>query len=372
MYSPNQVCAEYIDGLGIVYYQYHKENASRSERAEIEQRNAENYSVSTQNHEELHHRFANVHNKIHDGSLILKISDRVRAKIMEEICCLKVEDGLPSIADAIQSFKNQKRDVYYSRHYGERPGERVNSALVAMIAEDKVPEKVFQEFDRTNKYKVFEVNGQEYIANCYTSCDKKYQTWCVHNQDDQIVRTPEIISQSPVAVGILGTADGKEVKTADGKTVTTSYALSPGSQFQGNYPFRVDNFEKIKQGYNFERAEENFAQTCREYAEAAGLTPQEAKMLKDFVSDMEFLNAYDLQDKEIAELRDNYKNTPLSELTAKAKENYEHIHAKNIIRAKEELNLKEVLPPSAYISQNDLKSINTSAFYRSAKGKGGI
>ncbi|MFR8206284.1 MAG: hypothetical protein ACLU99_08030 [Alphaproteobacteria bacterium] len=126
---------QYADA--IIYTQYKMSNADKSERSLIDAVNNQNYSVSTEAHEKLHRLLSPISQKLHDGSCILKVSDRIRVKIMEEICCLKSEKRLTSITDAIQKFKDLDRITYYSNHYGEIAGERIGSVLIAKTAEEK-------------------------------------------------------------------------------------------------------------------------------------------------------------------------------------------------------------------------------------------
>ena len=365
---------QYIDAF--IYTQYRMNDANKSERGQIEKINADNYSVNSEKHEGLHRLFSAISQKTYDGTCILKVSDRIRTKIIEEICCLKAEKGLPSIMDAIQKFKELKRDEYYSCHYAETEGQRSGSILTAMIAEDKVPEKIKLGFERSNRYKPIKIGEQEYLANLYVSLDKKYQTWLLHDTEDKAVRSAEIAAQSPLAIGVMTTLVGKEVKMPDGKTVQTQYfgeATNAHGGWDGYSYFSVDNFDQRQEGFDFSRAEKNFDGICLEYAQAAGLNEQEARELQKYVSAMSHLNSYDLQDREIREIRNSYKNTPIIELIRKQKENYET----TIALAREKFNknerpyLVEVQAPSRLTSQNGAKSINTTAFYPSTKEKGG-
>lgn len=372
---------QYLDA--IIYTQYQMEDANKFERSQIEAINASNYSVSSEDHEKLHRRLSPISQKAYDGSCILKVSDRIRTKIMEEVCCLKDEDGLPSIMDAIQRFKEKGREDFYAGYYGENQGERSGSILTAMIAEDKVPEKINLGFERPLKkpiYKEVDINGQKYVAWLYVSMDKKYQTWGLHDGEDHPVTKTDILSQSPVAIGVMTTLDGKEVKMPGGKTVQAQYVneaqISTGG-WAGYSNFAVDNFDGRQEGYDFSQAEKNFDGICQEYARAVGLNQAEAKALKEYVLGITVLNAYDMSNKEIKEIRDNYKGTPMESLIAKQKNNFEE--SMSVARekfVKDELPyLVEVQSPAMMISQNDAKSIKTDAFRiaskNTTKGKGG-
>lgn len=367
---------QYLDA--IIYTQYQMEDANKFERSQIEAINASNYSVSSEDHEKLHRRLSPISQKAYDGSCILKVSDRIRTKIMEEVCCLKDEDGLPSIMDAIQRFKEKGREDFYAGYYGENQGERSGSILTAMIAEDKVPEKINLGFERSNRYKPVKIGEQEYLASLYVSLDKKYQTWLLHDTDDNAVRSAEIAAQSPIAIGVMTTLDGKEVKMPGGKTVQTQYIneaqINTGG-WAGYSNLAVDNFDGRQEGYDFSQAEKNFDNICQEYARAVGLNQTEAKALKEYVLGITALDAYDMSNKEIKEIRDNYKGTPMETLIAKQKNNFEE--SMSITREKfikDELPyLVEVQSPTMLISQNDAKSIKTDAFKikSSTKEKGG-
>lgn len=369
---------QYLDA--IIYTQYQMEDANKFERSQIEAINASNYSVSSEDHEKLHRRLSPISQKAYDGSCILKVSDRIRTKIMEEVCCLKDEDGLPSIMDAIQRFKEKGREDFYAGYYGENQGERSGSILTAMIAEDKVPEKINLGFERSNRYKPVKIGEQEYLASLYVSLDKKYQTWLLHDTDDNAVRSAEIAAQSPIAIGVMTTLDGKEVKMPDGKTVQAQYIneaqINTGG-WAGYSNFAVDNFDGRQEGYDFSQAEKNFDGICQEYARAVGLNQAEAKALKEYVLGITALNAYDMSNKEIKEIRDNYKGTPMESLIAKQKNNFEECMSVTREKfVKDELPyLVEVQSPAMLISQNDAKSIKTDAFRiaskNTTKGKGG-
>lgn len=367
---------QYLDA--IIYTQYQMKDANKFERDQIEAINASNYSTNSENHENLHRRLAPISKKVYDGSCILKISDRIRTKIMEEVCALKDEDGLPSIMDAIQKFKEKGREDFYARHYGETQGERSGSILTAMIAEDKVPEKISLGFERSNRYKAVKIGEQEYVANLYVSRDKKYQTWALHDWDDNIIKSPEILSQSPLTTGVMTTLDGKEVKMPDGKPVQAQYsgeARNNAGGWAGYANFAVDNFDGRQEGYDFSLAEKNFDGICQEYARAVNLNQTEAQALKEYVLGMKSLYSYDMSNEEIKEIRDNYKDTPMETLIAKQKNNYEEsMSAARENYIKNELpHLVEVQSPAMLISQNDAKSLKTDAFKikSSTKGKGG-
>lgn len=375
----NRPAAEYNSLIdAVIYTQYQMDDANKFERDQIQRINADNYSVNTEAHELLHRKLASISQKTYNGDCIVTVSDRIRSKIMEEICALKAEEGLPSIADAIQRFKELKRDEYYSSHYGETAGERINSNLIAKIAEDRTPEKINQGFERSNAYQSVWINDREYTAWLYKSLDKKYQTWALHGADDRCVTDAAVLAQSSLTVGRLCTADGKEVKTADGKPVTAAYAGEAQNQYGGwdGYSFfKVDNFENRTQGYDFGKAKQNFAGICAEYAAAVGLNPTEAQTLRQYVSEMQHLNAYDLSDNEIGQIRENYKDISLSELIQRQKKSYEQIVSQN----REEFvntelpHLEEVSSPSARISQNDARSLKIDAFQiaSSVEKKGG-
>lgn len=370
---------QYLDA--IIYTQYQMKDANKFERSQIEAINASNYSVRSENHENLHRRLAPISKKVYDGSCILKISDRIRTKIMEEVCCLKDEDGLPSIMDAIQKFKEKGREDFYARHYGETQGERSGSILTAMIAEDKVPEKINLGFERSPQnpiYKEVDINGQKYVAWLYVSMNKKYQTWGLHDGEDHPVTQADILSQSPLKIGVMTTLDGKEVKMPDGKTVQAQYVNEAQNRFGGwaGYAnFAVDNFDGRHEGYDFSQAEKNFDGICQEYARAVNLNQGEATALKEYVLGIGGLYSYDMSNEEIKEIRDNYKGTPMETLIAKQKNNYEEsmsVARENYI--KNELpHLVEVQSPAMLVSQNDAKSLKTDAFKikSSTKGKGG-
>lgn len=362
---------QYADA--IIYTQYKMSDADKSERSLIEAVNNQNYSVSTEAHEKLHRLLSPISQKLHDGSCILKVSDRIRVKIMEEICCLKSEKRLTSITDAIQKFKDLDRITYYSNHYGEIAGERIGSVLIAKTAEEKTPEKIDLGFERSSHYKPLQINGQEYIGSLYVSRDKKYKTWALHDLNDQVVTSAEILSQSPLAIGVMTTAEGKDVKMPDGKTVRADYrceAKNNHGGWAGYAVFKVDNFENRKQGYDFHTAQQNFDNICGEYANATGLTALEAQTLKEYVSSMDWLNAYDLQDSEIRDIRDNYKDVPLQTLVNKQKSNYEQLADAARTRFEKETlpHLVEVQSPSSLISGAE-KSIKTDAFKIKANGK---
>ena len=96
----------------------------------------------------------------------------------------------------------------------------------------------------------------------------------------------------------------------------------------------------------------------------------EAQTLKEYVSSMDWLNAYDLQDSEIRDIRDNYKDVPLQTLVNKQKSNYEQLADAARTRFEKETlpHLVEVQSPSSLISGAE-KSIKTDAFKIKANGK---
>lgn len=354
----------------IIYTQYQMENADKFERDQIKYTNNDNYSVKNEDHELFHHKMSSITQKLYDGSCIVTISDRIRCHIIEEICCLKAEEKLPSIADAIKRFKELKRDEYYSGHYGEADGRRIGSILIAMTAKEKTPEQIVMGFKRSDTYKVEQINGQEYIANLYTSLDNKVQTWALHDSEDRIVRSPEIVSQSKQTIGMLYTNDGKEIKLADNKTATTAYereSVNGYGGWNGYSVFKVSNFDQRTQGYDFSQAKQNFNNICQEYAEVAGLSTTEMDTLKEYVSQMSHFNTYDLQNHEIKEIKEAYKNMSLKELTEKHKKN----HEQTIKKGRDDF-IKNELPylietksPSSLISPNELNKIKikTDAFH---------
>lgn len=237
----------------------------------------------------------------------------------------------------------------------------------------KTPEKIDLGFERSSHYKPLQINGQEYIGSLYVSRDKKYKTWALHDLNDQVVTSAEILSQSPLAIGVMTTAEGKDVKMPDGKTVRADYrceAKNNHGGWAGYAVFKVDNFENRKQGYDFHTAQQNFDNICGEYANATGLTVLEAQTLKEYVSSMDWLNAYDLQDSEIRDIRDNYKDVPLQTLVNKQKSNYEQLADAARTRFEKETlpHLVEVQSPSSLISGAE-KSIKTDAFKIKANGK---
>lgn len=112
----------------------------------------------------------------------------------------------------------------------------------------KTPEKIDLGFERSSHYKPLQINGQEYIGSLYVSRDKKYKTWALHDLNDQVVTSAEILSQSPLAIGVMTTAEGKDVKMPDGKTVRADYrceAKNNHGGWAGYAVFKVDNFETV-------------------------------------------------------------------------------------------------------------------------------
>lgn len=379
IYIGQREAAVYNDLIdAVIYTQYKMNGANKTEQDQIDFINNSNYSVNTENHELQHRNFKlkNISSKLYDGSCVMKISDRIRARIMEEVLCCKAQNNYPSIMDAIQDFKTNHKDDTYASHYGEAAGERSGSVLVGLIAEDKVPEKVSQNFVRTSSFKAVKIGDQEYLANKYVSQDKKYQTYILHNTNDDVVRSPEIIAQSSVAIGTICTVDGKEIKTADGKAIKASYAgegYNKHGGWAGYAVLAVDNVSKKTEGYTFNKAEANFDRICQEYAAAAELTTAEAKALKEFVTGMTSLNSYDLSDKEIKEIRDNYKDSSFEKEAIKIKANYEEgvaLSRDKFIR--DQLpHLVEVTPPSVLSFQKEAQKQMTAQKSKAAKQKGG-
>ena len=359
--------AEYIDGIGIVYTQFRMEDANRSEQNQINMVNSHNYSVETEEHENLHRQLSNIHQKIYDGSCVLKISDQIRIQMMEEICALKAEKGYSSIQDAIDQFKNQKRDQYYSRIYGQEIGKRWCTTLIARLAEEKIPEKVALGFDRTRQYKPMQINGQDYLANLYTSRDKKYQTWMLHDSKDEFVTSPEILSQCNLPIGVLCTSDGEEVKMPDGKKAMASYAYEADNGYGGwggySY-FAVDNADNIKQGYDFSKLDQNFKSIFEEYATTINLNNTEKETLQKYLlEETQNLNAYDMSDKEIKEVKESYHDYSLSQLQNMQKNHYKASLDKSIKQNME--GLTEVEAPSKSNGKTKYMNLNN------IKGRGG-
>ena len=200
------------------------------------------------------------------------------------------------------------------------------------------------------------------------------RTYILHNTNDDVVRSPEIIAQSSVAIGTICTVDGKEIKTADGKAIKASYAgegYNKHGGWAGYAVLAVDNVSKKTEGYTFNKAEANFDRICQEYAAAAELTTAEAKALKEFVTGMTSLNSYDLSDKEIKEIRDNYKDSSFEKEAIKIKANYEEgvaLSRDKFIR--DQLpHLVEVTPPSVLSFQNEARKQMTAQKSKAAKQK---
>lgn len=188
-----------------------------------------------------------------------------------------------------QKFKDLGRITYYSNHYGEIAGERIGSVLIAKTAEEKTPEKIDLGFERSSHYKPLQINGQEYIGSLYVSRDKKYKTWALHDLNDQVVTSAEILSQSPLTIGVMTTAEGKDIKMQDGKTVRADYRCERKTTMEAGPDTLFSKLtisENRKQGYDFHTAQQNFDNICGEYANATGLTALEAQTLKEYVSSM--------------------------------------------------------------------------------------
>lgn len=365
----NAVYNELIDA--VIFTQYSMKNPTKSDQAHLDFVNNDILSPGTEGHELLHREFLPVSTGMYDGSVITTTSDRTRARIFEEVCCLKKQKGFASIVDAIDDFRANKKHETYARHYSSNSG----NILVALAAEEKVPDQVFKGFEReVSGTKIVNIGDKDYFASLYISQDKKYKTYCLHDENDNVVSSPEIIKQSSFALGQVTTISGKPVLMPDGKQATASFyrdATNAYGGYAGYSEFKVDNFTGETQGYTHKLAKENINKVYSEYAKIAGLNSQELKALTQFVEGIELNN--DLSNEQIKEIKETYKGSSLEAEQQKRKTNY----ASEMAAAKDEFvktalpHLKQTQSPIKMVSQNDAKSLNTTAFYTSAKTKAG-
>ena len=324
----------------VIYNIYAMENPTEYERQILEDRARKTYCPEVSNHEKQHQLLDSIHSKLYDGSAFMLPSDRIRLNLLEEIYALKNEKGYNTIEEALKNFNSSKTDSYI-RHYQSQ----TNSIILALSAEEKIPDQVNKEFIRTYNDKSVNIAGEEYVVSLYKSADKKYQTLLLHNAQDDIVSSPEITAQCEYPIGILCNEQMKAVKTADGQNASASY-LGYNNQ-SGNYVLSVTNIEKESQGYDFNKAKENYEKLSLEYAAAMGLSSSELKAARSFLDSLN-LSASDPSDDKIASIRQEYAGSTLEAEQHKMAERYNQIKNEENEKFEQELkkNLYQVPNPS--------------------------
>ena len=171
IYNSHRPAGKYIDGIGVVYTQYRIDNPTDTERQQIDDINKQNYSASVARHEKTHALMADVRDKLYDGTLFMKVSDRVRAEMLAELICFK-EGDKKSAEETIEYFKKKHLDGY-TRNYDTNWG----SIVLAKSAEEIIPETTYEIFERSgNDWQNVSIDSTSYCIWPHTSEDGKYKT----------------------------------------------------------------------------------------------------------------------------------------------------------------------------------------------------
>ena len=308
--------AEYNGAANAVIYNlYFMKNPTDYERQVLEQRAEKTYTGEVSRHEKLHASLSKLKDKLYDGTAFTLPSDRIRLHLLEEICAFKTENGYNTIDEALKNLDASRIDSYI-RHY-QSPA---NSIVVALSAEEKLPENINKEFTRTYDYKTVDIGGQEYIINTYKTVDGKYQTNLLHDgATDQVVTSQNIISQSGAKIGVLCDENMQPLRTADGKEASASF-LGYNNQ-NDNYILSISNINKEPQGYEFKAARQNYVKMLFEYASVLGISKDDTEKLGKFLEKFD-LSRSDPDEEKIKEIKETYQGVSLEESIIAATERY--------------------------------------------------
>ncbi len=346
IYNANRPAGQYIDGFGVVYTQYDMNNPTETEKQLLDNINKKNYSASVADHEKTHALMAGVHDLLYDGTLFTTVSDRIRAEIIAELICYKAGDK-KSAQETIENFaKNHVDD--YTRTYDSNMG----SIVLALSAEEVVPETIYDVFERSGGWQDVSIDGTAYYRCSYVSKDGKYKTSVLHDDRDEPVISADILAKSPVEIGILYNADGSPVLSPDGQKVQTTYSSWAGAgddHVLGGIP----NTTGKVTGYSYDKAHKNYDEYLKKLeAVVVGNTSVTAD---DFAAFLTFANSLSLPDaleksvEETKEIRDTYKDTTLEAEQAKMKERFGKMtkdHAAEYMEQYTNGTLKQVDDPS--------------------------
>ena len=280
---------KYIDGIGVVYTQYRIDNPTDTERQQIDDINKQNYSASVARHEKTHALMADVRDKLYDGTLFMKVSDRVRAEILAELICFK-EGDQKSAEETIKYFKKKHLDGY-TRNYDTNWG----SIVLAKSAEEIIPETTYEIFERSgNDWQNVSIDSTSYCIWQYASEDGEYKTSVLH-------------------------------KTAGDKHVL------------GGIP---DTKNKV-QGYSYAKAQQNYQTYVDELWNSIGGKTSITK--KDFQDFLTFVNGLDLSrmdmsDEKTQTIRNDYQDITLEQAQQDLKQRRQKIKDEKIQEMEETIN----------------------------------
>ena len=303
IYNSHRPAGKYIDGVGIVYNQYRINNPTDAEQQLIDNINKNNYSASVADHEKTHALMADVRDKLYDGTLFMKVSDRARAEILAELICFK-EGDKKSAKETTEYFKGKHLDGY-TRNYNTNWG----SIVLAKSVEEIIPETTYEIFERSgNDWQNVSIDSTSYCIWQYASEDGKYKTSVLHKTaGDEPVVSPDILAKSPVEIGVLYNADGSAVLSSDGQKVHTSYSSWAGDgdkHVLGGIP----NTKNKVQGYSYTKAQQNYQTYLNELWNSidgkTSVTKKDFQTFQTFVNGLDLSNLdLDMSDKKAQKIR---------------------------------------------------------------------
>ena len=351
IYNSHRPAGKYIDGVGIVYNQYRINNPTDAEQQLLDDINKNNYSASVADHEKTHALMADVRDKLYDGTLFMKVSDRVRAEILAELICFK-EGDKKSAEETIEYFKKKHLDGY-TRNYDTNWG----SIVLAKSAEEIIPETTYEIFERSgNDWQNVSIDSTSYCIWPHTSEDGKYKTTVLYKTaGDKPVVSPDILAKSPVEIGVLYNADGSAVLSPDGQKVHTFYSKWYGGEkyVLGGIP----NTKNKVQGYSYTKAQQNYQTYLNELWNSidgkTSVTKKDFQTFQTFVNGLDLSNLdLDMSDKKVQKIRNDYQNITLEQAQQDLKKRRQTIKDKKIQEIEESINKVtttwvEVADPSA-------------------------
>lgn len=365
IYNNPRPAGKYIDGVGIVYNQYRINNPTDAEQQLLDDINKNNYSASVADHEKTHALMADVRDKLYDGTLFMKVSDRVRAEMLAELICFK-EGDKKSAEETIEYFKKKHLDGY-TRNYDTNWG----SIVLAKSAEEIIPETTYEIFERSgNDWQNVSIDSTSYCIWPHTSEDGKYKTTVLYKTaGDKPVVSPDILAKSPVEIGILYNADGSAVLSPDGQKVHTFYSKWDGGEkyVLGGIP----NTKNKVQGYSYTKAQQNYQTYLNELWNSidgkTSVTKKDFQTFQTFVNGLDLSNLdLDMSDKKVQKIRNDYQNITLEQAQQDLKKRRQTIKDNKIQEIEESINKDtttwvEVADPSAQqVVQKENKQENSS------------
>ena len=327
IYNSHRPAGKYIDGVGIVYNQYRINNPTDAEQQLLDNINKNNYSASVADHEKTHALMADVRDKLYDGTLFMKVSDRVRAEILAELICFK-EGDKKSAEETIEYFKKKHLDGY-TRNYDTNWG----SIVLAKSAEEIIPETTYEIFERSgNDWQNVSIDSTSYCIWPHTSEDGKYKTTVLYKTaGDKPVVSPDILAKSPVEIGVLYNADGSAVLSPDGQKVHTFYSKWYGGEkyVLGGIP----NTKNKVQGYSYTKAQQNYQTYLNELWNSidgkTSVTKEDFQDFLTFVNGLD-LSGMDMSDEKTQIIRNDYKDTTLEQAQQDLKKRRQELKQDNI------------------------------------------